>query len=161
MGILRFFLHVKNHYPESLQLITEGKTLKDINPNIHIDSYALDENAIIHPVCQQLFSYGGDGKLLLKKKQASEKDIFYGVCKKNEELRLIVNPSKEFMITIDGVAGVSKQSQQRGRRFKSAKERNSQQTFDSNCITTGTEFMSRLSSFIHFNIEHNLKNNPL
>lgn len=158
MGILRFFLHVKNNFPECLQLVKDKQTLQELGVNI--DSYMLDENAIIHPVCQKLFAYGSDSLMYKSTKKVTEKDIFYGVCNKNEELRRIVNPKQEFMIAIDGVAGVSKQTQQRSRRFKSAKERPPTQTFDSNCITTGTEFMGRLSYFIHNNIEHQYQNNP-
>ena len=55
-------------------------------------------------------------------------------------------------------------NQQRSRRFRSAKEREAlladyvakegklpdEESFDSNCITPGTEFMFRLGNIIHF-----------
>ena len=66
----------------------------------------------------------------------------------------MVNPTKKFIIAIDGTSGLGKQQQQRQRRYKSSKERrdkkedNQEVFFDSNKITTGSEFMHNLSRYL-------------
>lgn len=74
-------------------------------------------------------------------------------------------------MAIDGVAPRAKLNQQRSRRFRSAKDmaeitkdlpsRSSSLVFDSNCITPGTEFMSRVSDTIKYFIRKKLKEDPL
>lgn len=161
MGIARLFLWLSKTYPECLHKLKENQTLQDIG--INVDCYALDNNAIIHPVCQKLFNYGNkDTKSFLHRKpkpvSIDDKQIFSAICRKNEELRSIVNPTKKFIFAIDGVAGLSKQTQQRQRRFKSALERKENAPFDSNKITTGSEFMDKLSKYMHINIQRQLEN---
>lgn len=160
MGIPRFFYWLYHNYNECLVPLQEKETFKD--KNIQIDSYSLDINAIIHPVCQRVYNYGQNtsktmnGRLLHKSRQLSpvpkEEFVFEEICKAIEALRSIVNPRKQFILAIDGTAGMSKQTQQRQRRFKSAmeKEKTKQHSgFDGNCITTGSEFMYKLSKYIH------------
>ena len=157
MGIPRLFYWINSVYPECLIRLKKGEKLQ-----VKINCYALDNNATIHPICQDLYGYGGGEKSFLhpkKKMPVTEKDVFFGVCKKNNELRRIVNPTDKFMNVIDGVAGIAKLCQQRQRRFISSKTRSKNLDFDSNKITTGSEFMNNLSKFIHFNIERQLLNN--
>ena len=166
MGVVRLFYWLYNNYPEVLTVLKETKTFED--EKIDIDSYALDLNAIIHPVCQKMYNYGGSksdfkpSRLLHKKKTfvPDEKQVFSELCKVIEAFRVLVNPRKEFFIAIDGIAGLSKSTQMRGRRFKSASERDEKQSFDSAKITTGTEFMYNLSRYIHVFIQRQLENNP-
>ncbi len=138
-------------------------------------------NAIIHPVCQKLFGYGQKDssqnkdfppikqtKRLLHRGNnrapppPTDRQIYEAVCYEIEGLRRVMNPQKQFYIAIDGIAGQSKQTQQRQRRFLSAKNKTPQELalFDSNKITTGTEFMNGLSKFIHFYILKQLEHNP-
>jgi 5'-3' exoribonuclease 1 len=77
----------------------------------------------------------------------------------------IIKPKESIVIAVDGVAPRAKLNQQRGRRFRSARERIHSMTptdgsngsgvdiaddhvFDSNCITPSTEFMVKLDLFL-------------
>ena len=74
-----------------------------------------------------------------------------------DRLYKMIKPQKSIYFAIDGVAPRAKMNQQRSRRFRAAKEREtliksnfatksvSDEAFDSNCITPGTDFMYRLS----------------
>ena len=78
-------------------------------------------------------------------------------------------------MAIDGVAPRAKMNQQRGRRFRSAKEaeRNVKQAeqrgeklpneerFDSNCITPGTPFMVRLQEQLKYFMNHKISTDHL
>lgn len=144
--------------------LKDGQTFEDWK--LEVECYALDNNAIIHPVCQKMYSYGSsEPKSFLHKKPKNkssiphEKQVYSQICRKNDELRAMVKPSKKFIFAIDGVAGLSKQTQQRQRRFRSSLERDKNQIFDSNKITTGSEFMSGLSKYMHINMQKQLEEN--
>lgn len=84
-----------------------------------------------------------------------------------EHLFELIKPKGVFYMAIDGVAPRAKMNQQRARRFRTAYEAEvkmkeaiengdtipKEDPFDSNCITPGTEFMSKLTNnlkyFIH------------
>ena len=171
MGIARFFAWIYKTYPDVLVAMKKGCNFQ--TEGLQVDTYSLDVNAIIHPVCQKMFGYGNDNKFGGNKrmmhrehhvkKTPTEEQVFRKICEKIEELRLLVNPKREFIIAIDGVAGLSKSVQQRGRRFKAAKERENkpqdENSFDSNSITTGTEFMFNFSKYLHFYIQRQMKTN--
>lgn len=88
----------------------------------------------------------------------SEEKIFADIFRYIEFLFRTIKPRKVFFMAIDGVAPRAKMNQQRGRRFRSAKEAETREKeakdrgeelpkearFDSNCITPGTAFMTRL-----------------
>jgi 5'-3' exonuclease len=67
----------------------------------------------------------------------------------------IAKPRKQLVLCIDGVAPMSKQIQQRQRRFKSVNDKVPEE-FDSNAITPGTKFMDYLSKFIDFKIREEM-----
>uniref|UniRef100_A0A8C3AUI4 5'-3' exoribonuclease 1 n=1 Tax=Cyclopterus lumpus TaxID=8103 RepID=A0A8C3AUI4_CYCLU len=97
----------------------------------------------------------------------SEEKIFADIFHYLEVLFRIIKPRKVFFMAVDGVAPRAKMNQQRGRRFRSAKEAEdkikkaldkgevlpTEARFDSNCITPGTDFMARLQEqlkyFVH------------
>lgn len=75
-----------------------------------------------------------------------------------------IKPQKLFFLAVDGVAPRAKMNQQRSRRFRTAKEAKDvrekalrrgeelpeEDAFDSNCITPGTPFMTRLSAQLKY-----------
>lgn len=163
MGIPRLFKWIHDNYSECLSKLLQDQICADIG--FSVDSYLLDLNAIIHPVCQKMYNYGqpkGKERFLHKKKQyiPNEKQVFQELCKTIDALRAIVNPKKQLVIAIDGVAGLSKCVQQRSRRFKSAMERESNGVFDSSNITTGSEFMYNLSRYLSIYIQRQMESNP-
>jgi 5'-3' exonuclease len=168
MGIPRLFAWLYKTYPQCITAIRQYENVA--SKSIVIDSYALDLNAIIHPVCQRMYNYGQPQHqtqrfLMRNRKPPHQKTVFSEICKVIETLRQLVSPRHEFIIAIDGTAGMGKQSQQRQRRFKSAQSslpssNNSPDKFDSNCITTGSEFMYNLSGYIHRYIKIQLESNP-
>ena len=160
MGILYLFSYLYRNYRHCLLGLNNGEVLsqkKFPNKQIQIDSFHIDLNAIIHPVCKKL--HDSNNIKFLHKKEINEKQIFSAVCKQIDLLKRLVNPSKELVIAIDGSAGLCKILQQKMRRFKAASERSPNQTFDTNKITTGSEFMSRLSFYIHNYIQRQMLEN--
>lgn len=172
MGIPKFFGWATKHFSRESGVIRKLYQGDSINKfRINFDGYALDLNAIIHPITQRMYGYGKDVSEADKKKirdaGVRENDVFYAICYEIENLRRVARPRKHFVIHIDGVAGVSKQAQQRSRRFRNKPEgvedekaNVDQNKFDPNCISVGTEWMDRLSKYIYFYIQRQMKNNP-
>lgn len=177
MGVFRFFRFITQKYPECL--IKLNGTYESCTPpqskGIYTDWLEFDLNSVFHPVAQKLYSYGtstqSNTRISLLKptlnKQISQQDIpekvlFSEICKRLQNIINIIKPQKGIYFAIDGVAGVSKQSQQRKRRFKSAQENtdNNEKKFDSNVISCGTLFMERLSKYIDIFIQKQMENNP-
>jgi len=117
-----------------------------------IDFIYFDLNAVIHPICQQVFEYGSNShkNLMYKKNININKKIeecYNKVCNIIEHYVNICNPTVGIYVAIDGVCGMAKCNQQRQRRFKSAMN-HTEMPFDPNCISPGTVFMDRLSKVI-------------
>lgn len=150
MGIKHFFGWFQKHYPECI-----STHRKSVPLDIDMDTLALDLNGIFHPCAQRVFQYGAHKPLtmLLSREHIPydklERQFFQEVCREIESLLKYVHPRKRLLLCVDGVAGCSKQNQQRSRRFKSAME-NSDSKFDSTAITPGTELMHRLCAHIDF-----------
>src|SRR5579872_7132186 len=144
MGIPLFFKYIFIEYPSTIDQINDK-----IN-TINIDNYFIDLNALIHNITQKFFpkeenKYENKRLLHHTKKtfKVSNQMIYSELCKEIEKRTAIIQPKKRIYIAIDGVAGLSKASQQRQRRFLSAKNKTEEEikNFDSNCISAGTEFM--------------------
>jgi len=154
MGIFRFFRHISKNYREALICYKKNQPSSDTTT----DACLIDLNAVFHPCCQVMYEYGNGVKTKSvfwtnKKKQMTPEEMetkaFNMICNKIDEIVRITNPKKYLYLAVDGVPGLSKQTQQRQRRFKSAKNPlNNQFGFDPNCITTGTAFMERLGKHL-------------
>lgn len=105
----------------------------------------------------------------------TEEKIFQDIFHYIEVLFRMIHPQKLFFMAVDGVAPRAKMNQQRGRRFRSAKEAQKMEAkaqqkgetlpdaarFDSNCITPGTEFMCKLQDQLKYFVVDKISNDPL
>ena len=158
MGITHFFSWFKKNHSEYMTGMRKNDTFADIGVNI--DTLLIDMNGVFHGSTQKIYQYGNckpNPRLLKKGKPpphglTAQLAVFADVCKTVEHLFKITKPTKRLILCVDGPAPISKQNQQRQRRFKSAKEKASGKFFDSNCLTPGTKFMDYLSKYIDWYI---------
>ncbi|XP_059849758.1 5'-3' exoribonuclease 1 isoform X1 [Hypanus sabinus] len=143
MGVPKFYRWISERYP-CLSLVVKEHQIPEF------DNLYLDMNGIIHQC-----SHPNDEDVHFR---ISEEKIFADIFHYIEVLFRIIKPRKVFFMAVDGVAPRAKMNQQRGRRFRSAKEAEekikkalekgeslpTEARFDSNCITPGTAFMARL-----------------
>jgi len=153
MGIHHFFYWLRKTYPQHLTPITQGTIL-----NKGITTLLLDMNGIFHNAAQKVYQYGdykptrlfSNTNPKVESAGAKERRVFKQVCFTIESLVKISNPTERLILCIDGPAPLAKQCQQRSRRYKSVKgmTENDTMEFNPNCITPGTVFLDRLSSYI-------------
>ncbi|XP_070510791.1 5'-3' exoribonuclease 1 isoform X2 [Cardiocondyla obscurior] len=157
MGVPKFFRYISERYPCLSEIVKEHQIPE-------FDYLYLDMNGIIH-TC----SHPTDDVCF----RISEEMIFKNIFHYIEILFNMIRPQKLFFMAIDGVAPRAKINQQRGRRFRAAKDAEVQEAkarskgipiptekrFDSNCITPGTLFMSKLSEQLKCFIEHKISTN--
>ena len=143
---------MSERYPAISQLIAENRIPE-------FDCLYLDMNGIIHN-CTHKDSDSPTFRM-------TEDRMFIAIFNYIEHLFSKIKPKQLFFMAIDGVAPRAKMNQQRSRRFRTAldaekaKEKAikegvqmpTEDAFDSNCITPGTEFMAKLTKqlkyFIH------------
>ena len=130
MGIPLFFKKLCEDYPESII-----KNIDVVNDNFLF----LDLNCAIHPCCRKIVEMDYNSL----KKDIYEKKMIVSVINYIKKLESHVNP-KLVYIAVDGVAPMAKIIQQRARRFKNALDRNDE-SWDTNAISPGTEFMQKLN----------------
>ncbi|KAH8101020.1 exonuclease II [Cristinia sonorae] len=149
MGIPKFFRYISERYPLTSQLITENNIPE-------FDNLYIDFNGIIHNC-----SHPNDEDAHFR---LSEEQIFTSIFAYVDHLFGKIKPKKLFFMAVDGVAPRAKMNQQRSRRFRTAKEAKeirekaerkgeklpAEKAFDSNCITPGTPFMTRLSEQLRY-----------
>ncbi|XP_047471890.1 5'-3' exoribonuclease 1-like isoform X1 [Penaeus chinensis] len=149
MGVPKFFKWISERYP-SLSEVVKDYQIPDF------DNLYLDMNGIIH-IC----SHPNDNDPHFR---MTEEKMFQDIFHYIEVLFRLVQPKEVFFMAVDGVAPRAKMNQQRSRRFRSAREAvecekkardrgevlPSEERFDSNCITPGTEFMVRLDAQLQY-----------
>ncbi|KFD55157.1 hypothetical protein M513_04075, partial [Trichuris suis] len=186
MGVPAFFRWLSCKYPSIVvSCIEEKKRVGDVEipvnccePNPHgieFDNFYLDMNGIIHPCCHPEN----------KPAPANEEEMMVAIFEYIDRLFNIVRPRRLLYMAIDGVAPRAKMNQQRSRRFRASKEVEEKEMlikarrqemelqgiplppvdekaehFDSNCITPGTPFMSRLAECLRYYINDRLSSNP-
>lgn len=145
-GIPKLFRWLVDLYPIVLDSVGDGLTSDKASA---VDNFYLDMNGIIH-TC----THSNNDRLIA----LDEKAMFHKIFAYTDRLYKLVKPRNKMFLAIDGVAPRAKMNQQRSRRFRSSKERAAlmadyiakegklpeDESFDSNCITPGTEFMFRL-----------------
>jgi len=164
MGVPKFYRWVSERWPLINEIIQDRVTVISEYDNLY-----LDMNGIIHN-CSHPSDQEGNVHFRL-----TENEMFIAVMEYIDKLFYIIRPRKLIYLAIDGVAPRAKMNQQRQRRFRSAKEMQegideaiakgekmpSQDPFDSNCITPGTEFMARLSVQLEYYVRKKVREDPL
>ena len=186
MGVPAFYRWLSEKYPKTISVVIEDGapiidevpeySLVDIespNPNaFEVDNLYIDMNGIIHPC-----SHPENGEA-----PPSEEHMYINVMKYIDRLVAAIRPRRLLYLAIDGVAPRAKMNQQRARRFRGAQEieENLESTreareymkqmghaipaevpvWDSNVITPGTKFMTKLSKYLQFYIQDRLNNIP-
>jgi 5'-3' exonuclease len=166
MGVPKFFRWVTSRYPITLseELPSDrngghGKNRAVIPP---VDNLYLDMNGIIH-ACSH-----NDKSALLP--AAAFETIVEDICKYVDNLIELLQPLQLLYIAVDGVAPRAKLNQQRARRYRashdvkhmilSSKSKPEISTlFDSNFITPGTDFMTRLSIALKLYVMRRMQEN--
>lgn len=160
MGVPKFYRWISERYPCLSEVVKEHQIPE-------FDNLYLDMNGIIHQC-----SHPNDEDVHFR---ISEEKIFADIFHYLEVLFRIIKPRKVFFMAVDGVAPRAKMNQQRGRRFRSAKEAEdkikkaldkgevlpTEARFDSNCITPGTEFMVRLQEQLKYFVHNKLSTDKL
>lgn len=157
MGVPKFYRWISERYPCLSEVVKEHQIPE-------FDNLYLDMNGIIHQC-----SHPNDEDVHFR---ISEEKIFADIFHYLEVLFRIIKPRKVFFMAVDGVAPRAKMNQQRGRRFRSAKEAEdkikkalekgevlpTEARFDSNCITPGTDFMARLQDQLKYFVHNKISN---
>lgn len=110
MGVPKFFRWISERYPRINQPLDEDVRVPDI------DHLYFDLNGIIH-----LCSHNNNDTLSLRMK---DEEIFQNIEMYMDMIICqIIKPKASIFIAVDGVAPRAKLNQQRGRRFRAARER--------------------------------------
>lgn len=148
MGIPHYFYVITRSY--------QGILLNQLPTNIRCKHFMLDYNGLIHPASHKYLK-----NIENKTPKDIEKGIIQEVWNTTQDIINIVNPEDTVEIFIDGVAPIAKMNQQRRRRFLAIKRKkmlNQEVIWDSNAISPGTTFMTKLHASIRAYIRHNKKN---
>jgi 5'-3' exoribonuclease 1 len=164
MGVPRLFKFIVETFPEYFIHFYKGEYESSV------DYLYLDANGLLHKAAQIVFNYGQMERNLNKYQNLSEeikrKKVYALFFETILQVTKIIKPKKVLYIAIDGTAPLSKQAQQRQRRFVAAKTRMEEENstgknrFDSNCITPGTVFMHDLSRYIQYAIRKEMNEYP-
>lgn len=158
MGIKYFFSWLKSEFAQHMTHFKRGSV-----PNISIDTFMIDLNGVFHNSAAKVYKYGAYERKSLLGRPNSEKidfvklqtECFEDICRTIDDLVSVVKPKKALVLCIDGVAPLSKQNQQRQRRYRGIveeKDKKHTNVFDPRSITPGTKWMDYLSKYIDWHI---------
>ncbi len=155
MGVPGLFTFLQRASRRSVRDLQHGEDLDE-----EVDYLLLDSNGLLHAATQFVFNYGEYHRVVypyadmtFDEKVVLILEMFFEHIVTITEL---IRPKKVFYIALDGPAPKGKQSQQRQRRFGSAKRNNE---FDSNCITPGTWFMNEVGLYMLYRIRQEISSN--
>lgn len=165
MGISHYFYWLRTKFPECMVKVprSTGYTVK-------FDNVLIDMNGIIHTATQKAFEYGkyaprprllygaqaNNAKKPIKSQHSLEIEVYQNVCDIIDQWVSITKPAKRLILCIDGPAPMSKQNQQRQRRFRASMEATESTKFDSCNITPGTRFLHNLGKYVDWYIRKQL-----
>lgn len=164
MGVPRLFKWLVENFPEAVKYFQYGEYRQTV------DYLYLDSNGLLHSEAQRVFNYGEFKRRLNSyaslSYEAKTQAVYSSYFERIMDLIKVITPTKVLYIAIDGPAPLAKQSQQRERRFVSARERASSsedtsEQFDSNAITPGTNFMHGLTQYLNYAIRKEMTKNKL
>ncbi|KAK2946109.1 putative 5'-3' exoribonuclease 2 [Blattamonas nauphoetae] len=171
MGVPSLFAYFYKKYHKCSKLV---KTINKENPQIdnHTDCLYLDFNGILHSCSHPQLSG----------------EMFEAIMAYVDHIFDIIVPTKLLYIAIDGVAPRAKMNQQRGRRYLAAEESSKgrekkralmtemeidgwvipeemkriflEASFDSSCITPGTEWMELAADYIKEQVALRVSDDP-
>lgn len=153
MGIPRYVKSLRHKYKGIFRRQLPG----------NVSSFSIDMNGMIHQALQQTYKYGEfeDERMqpLLRAKNPAELEMEFQRTLMSNFMNVfsMVLPKDCLVIAVDGVAPMAKITQQRSRRYRSARDQQGSQIFDSNSVTPGTDFMFRLDTFIRVWLEENIR----
>lgn len=145
MGIPYYFYVIARTY--------DGILLKKWPSQWKCSHFLLDFNGLIHPASQKYLKTVDKDNL----PKDLEKGILTSIWNELQQSIAIVKPEKSVQIYIDGVAPIAKMFQQRKRRYMSIfrkQQLNDYGVWDSNAISPGTTFMTRLHASLRAHIRY-------
>ncbi len=164
MGVPRLFKYILDNFPSAIKHFKRG------NFKGEVDYLYLDANGLLHQAAQIVYNYGEMKRRINTYRNLSEvakrRKVYQLFFENILQVTGIVSPKKVLYIAIDGPAPLSKQAQQRQRRFVAARTRMKEQKetggnrFDSNSLTPGTIFMHQLTLYMHYAIRKEMNTFP-
>lgn len=154
MGIPKFYRYLSERYPLINEIVTSPQFLPEC------DYLYLDLNGVIHNA-----THGNSVELGVRSEETIAEYVMGYVSHIFKQIR----PRKLLFMAVDGVAPRAKLNQQRSRRFRAALDVCAElseldyhgASFDSNCITPGTEFMAKVDKIFEYFIEKKITEDPL
>ena len=185
MGVPAFFRWLSEKFPKTIVDMVEKRIpvvdgvgipldLTKGNPNgVEYDNLYVDMNGLIHPC-----SHPED-----REAPKTEGEMYMNITKYVDRLFACIRPRRLMFLAIDGVAPRAKMNQQRSRRFRAAREASDKAKmmqeillemqemgldapeghmgeWDSNVITPGTNFMTKLSLYLWYYVLDRMNRNP-
>ena len=160
MGVPGFFSWLLKQHK------TNNIILNSLDSSVRVDILYIDANCLFHPQCFKILKYFPDWT----NEDNLHKKMITRILNYIDYLVGYVDPKKELVISVDGVAPMAKMNQQRLRRYRTIDDiivrENLKRKYDkpvsnrwsNTVITPGTEFMELLHNAI---IQHINKNKKL